>query len=81
MCAIMDKKEGENVDVTKKIKHLLLEKDATQTTLAEKIGMTQSNLSYKMSKNAYNVDDLNKIADALECELEINFVLPNGDKI
>lgn len=77
----MVKKEGEKMDVTKKIKHLLLERDTTATVLAEKIGMTQSNISYKMTKNAYSVDDLKKIAEALECELEINFVLPNGDKI
>lgn len=77
----MIKKEGEKVDVTKKIKHLLLERDVTATLLAEKIGMTQSNVSYKMTKNSYNVDDLKKIAEALECELEINFILPNGNKI
>ena len=77
----MGKKEGEKMDVTKKIKHLLLEKDVTATLLAEKIGMTQSNISYKMTKNSYSVDDLKNIADALDCELEINFVLPNGDKI
>ena len=77
----MIKKEGEKVDVTKKIKHLLLERDVTATLLAEKIGMTQSNVSYKMTKNSYNVDDLKKIAEALECEIEINFILPNGNKI
>mgnify|MGYP003468347918 FL=1 len=77
----MDKKEGEEMDVTKKIKHLLLEKDVTATALAEKIGMTQSNISYKMTKNSYSIDDLKNIAAALDCELEINFVLPNGDKI
>ena len=77
----MVKKEGDKMDVTKKIKHLLLEKDVTATLLAEKIGMTQSNISYKMTKNSYSIDDLKNIAAALDCELEINFVLENGDKI
>lgn len=69
------------MDITKKIKRLLLEQDMTATMLSEKVGMTQSNLSYKMTKNSYSVEDLQKIAQGLECELEINFVLPNGHKI
>ena len=74
-------KEGENVDITKKVKHLLLEKDVTATVLAAKIGTTQSNISYKMTNNSYSVNDLKNIADALGCELEINFVLHDGTKI
>ena len=77
----MVKKEGEEMDVTKKIKHLLLETDMTQMLLAEKIGMTQPNISLKMTKNSYSVKDLKNIAAAFDCELEINFVLQNGDKI
>jgi len=80
-CATIRREEGENMDITKKIKHLLLEKDVTATVLAAKIGTTQSNISYKMTNNSYSVTDLKNIADALECDLEINFVLSDGTKI
>ena len=74
-------KEGENMDITKKIKRVLLEQNITATALAERAGMTQPNMSYKMIKNSYNVEDLVKISAALNCELEINFVMTNGEKI
>ena len=75
------KKEGETVDIAKKVKHLLLEKNITATALAEKVGITQPAISYKMTNNSYSIEDLVKIAAALDCELEINFVLKDGEKI
>jgi len=75
------KKEGEIMDIAKKVKHLLLEKNITATALAEKVGITQPAISYKMTNNSYSIEDLEKIAKALDCELQINFVLNNGEKI
>ena len=69
------------MDIAKKVKHLLLEKNVTATRLAQKVGITQPAISYKMTNNSYSIEDLEKIATALDCELEINFVLNNGDKI
>ena len=69
------------MDIAKKVKRLLLEKNVTATQLAKKVGITQPAISYKMTNNSYSIEDLEKIAKALDCELEINFVLNNGDKI
>jgi len=69
------------MDIAKKVKHLLLEKNITATALAEKVGITQPAISYKMTNNSYSIEDLEKIAKALDCELQINFVLNNGEKI
>jgi len=69
------------MNIAKKVKHLLLEKNITATALAEKVGITQPAISYKMTNNSYSIEDLEKIAVALDCKLEINFVLPNGEKI
>ncbi len=61
------------MDITKQIKHLLVERDMTATQLAEAINTTQSNLSKKMKNGSYTVNDLEKIANALEVDLIIDF--------
>lgn len=69
------------MEVTKKIKRLMLEEDLNATKFAEKVGMTQSNLSKKMKNESYSLQDLIKIADATGTTLEINFVFNDGTKI
>jgi len=61
------------MNITKKIKLLLVENEMTATQLAEKIGTTQSNLSKKMKNESYTVSDLEKIAEVLNMELIIEF--------
>jgi len=69
------------MDITKKVKRLLVESDMNATQLAEKIETTQSNLSRKMKNESYSVTDLIKIAEALDAKLEINFIMEDGTKI
>ncbi len=69
------------MEITKKVKRLLVEGDLTATQLAEKIGTSQSNLSQKMRNESYSVADLIKIAEATGVELEVSFVLEDGTKI
>lgn len=61
------------MNITKKIKLLLVENEMTATQLAEEIGTTQSNLSKKMKNESYTVSDLEKIAEVLNMELIIEF--------
>lgn len=61
------------MELTKEIKKLLVDKEINATQLAEKIGMTQSNLSKKMANGSYSVADLEKIAEALDMKIEIQF--------
>ncbi|MEK5207460.1 helix-turn-helix domain-containing protein [Psychrobacillus sp. FSL H8-0510] len=61
------------MELTKEIKKLLVDKEINATQLAEKIGMTQSNLSKKMASGTYSVADLEKIAEALDMQIEILF--------
>jgi len=61
------------MELTKEIKKLLVDKEMNATQLAEKIGTTQSNLSKKMANGSYSVTDLEKIAEALDMTLEIQF--------
>lgn len=69
------------MEITKKVKRLMVESDLNATQLAEKIETSQSNFSYKMKNESYSVVDLIKIAEATNCTLEINFVLEDGTKI
>lgn len=62
------------MELTKEIKKLLVDKEMNATQLADKIGTTQSNLSKKMASGSYSVADLEKIAEALEMKLKIQFV-------
>lgn len=69
------------MNTSKKVKMLMIEFDITASKLADLIGMSQPNLSKKLKNNSLSVDDLRKISEALGIELEINFILKNGDKI
>lgn len=69
------------MEITKKVKRLLVEADMNATQLAEKIETTQSNLSRKMKNESYSITDLIKIAEALDVKLEINFIMEDGTKI
>ncbi|MCK1988452.1 MULTISPECIES: helix-turn-helix domain-containing protein [Lysinibacillus] len=69
------------MEITKKVKRLLVEADMNATQLAEKIETTQSNLSRKMKNESYSVSDLIKITEALGVKLEINFIMEDGTKI
>lgn len=69
------------IDTTKKVKHLMLEKELNITQLAKLIGTSQPNLSKKMNKNSLSVSDLVKIAEVTNTKLELNFIMENDERI
>jgi len=69
------------MDISKKIKRLLLEHELTATELARRIGISQPYFSKKMSNNDWSISDLEKIAEVLEVSFEVTFVMNNGEKI
>lgn len=62
------------MDVTKKIKQVMLDNDMGQEDLAILMKTTQSNISKKFKANNYRIKELEEIAEALGCNLEVNFV-------
>lgn len=68
------------IDLTKKLKRAMLELDFTQTKLAERSDQTQKNLSNKMARNDFKLSEYQRLVEALGCTLEINIVLPTGEK-
>ena len=69
------------ISLTKKLRFAMIEQNVNQTTLAERTGQTQKNLSNKMARDNFQISEYEKLVTALGCTLEINIVLPNGDKI
>ena len=62
------------MDMKKIILDLCEKKKTNYSTVAKMIGTTKQNISNKFSKNKFYVNDFEKIAEALNCELKISFV-------
>ena len=69
------------MSMTEKIKILLIKRKTSITSLAESLGMSQSNLSNKLSRDNFSEKELEEMAKALDCTLKINFQLNDTDEI
>lgn len=67
---------------TEKIKILLVRKGLTLGALADATGQSRQNLSNKFKRDNFSCSDLETIADALNCDLDIIFTdKSTGDKL
>ena len=62
------------MDSAKLIKKLLVDKDLNTVDLANKLGCGTANLYNKYKRNNFSVNELEQIAEALDCNLSIQFV-------
>ena len=63
------------MNITEYIRLCLVKKNnMSAAVLAEKTGQTRQNLSNKMQRNSFQTSDLEKIADALDADLLIQFI-------
>lgn len=69
------------MNLTEKLKIAMIKQNVNQTTLAEMTGQTQKNLSNKMIRDNFKLSEYQKLVEALGATLEINIVLPNGEKV
>lgn len=68
--------------MAEKVRILLVKRKITVTDLAKRLGMSQSNLSNKLSRDNFSEKELQEIAEALNCDLDINFTLRDtGEKV
>lgn len=51
------------------------------TKLAQLTGQTRQNLSNKFSRGNFSEEDIEKMANALGCTVDIRFILPDGTEI
>lgn len=61
--------------MAEKVRILLVKRKITVTDLAKHLGMSQSNLSNKLSRDNFSEKELQEIAEALNCDLDIRFTL------
>ena len=68
-----------NINLSREIQILLLDKGMKKMEVAEKCGWKHNTFSAKLTRNNFTVAEIQKIADALDCDLEIKFV-PRSEK-
>lgn len=68
------------MDTAKKIRMLLVEYDMTAKDLAEKINLSPSQLSRKLSRGDFLESELVRIAAVFDAEIKISFTWQNGRK-
>lgn len=61
------------MDIKKKVQHAAIDAGFNFSGLAREMGQTPQNLTNKLTRNDMKVSDLEKIADALNCELVLEF--------
>ena len=64
-----------------KVRLAMSRKGMQMGNLAEATGQTRQNLSNKMSRGNFTEKDMEKIAEALGCSIEIKLVFPDGNEI
>lgn len=68
-------------EMGEKIRIALIKKGMTLTQLAEKLEVSQPNLSKKLKRNNFNEEELRKIAVLLDMKFEVYFIMEDGTKI
>lgn len=62
------------MDISQKIRIVLAKRKFNSKKLAELTNQTTQNLSNKMVHNDFKISELEKYANALDCNLEVRFV-------
>lgn len=69
------------MDLAEKIRILAIKQKVTVADIAQRSGQSSANLYNKLSRNDFKMSELKRIADALGVGLEVNFVLPSGERV
>ena len=68
--------------LAEKIRILLVKRDnISEAELARRMGVSPQNLHNKMKRDNFTESDLAQIAEALNCELSINFTIKETGEI
>jgi len=63
-----------------KIRELLKEKNMTIKELSTRIGRTNQNMANKLKRDNFSMNELIEIAEALDCTLNVNFIINETTK-
>lgn len=68
--------------MAEKIKIVLVKRKKSITDLAKALNMSSQNLSNRLRKDNFREDELREIAEALNCDLDIDFTLRDtGERV
>lgn len=70
-----------DITVAEKIRLIMKRQNKTMGDIAEASGQTRQNLSNKMTRGNFTEKDIQALAGALGCQVEIRFTLPDGTEI
>lgn len=70
-----------NMTVAEKIRLIAKRVNMSMGDLAEGTGQTRQNLSNKLNRDNMSTKDIQALAEAMGCSLEITFTLPDGTEI
>lgn len=68
------------LSLREKLEILLIRRDMTITALAKQMGYSRQALAQRMNRENMGVQDLAALADALNCELDIKFIMRDTGK-
>lgn len=68
--------------MAEKIRIVLVKKKITLKELASRLGCSPANISHKLTRDNFSEQELRDIAEALGCEFEACFLLPEtGERV
>lgn len=70
-----------NMTVAEKIRLIAKRVNMSMGDLAEGTGQTRQNLSNKLNRDNLSTKDIQDLAEAMGCSVEITFTLPDGTEI
>ena len=70
-----------NMTVAEKIRVIEKRVNMSMGDLAEGTGQTRQNLSNKLNRDNMSTKDIQALAEAMGCSVEITFTLPDGTEI
>ena len=70
-----------NMTVAEKIRLIAKRVNMSMGDLAEGTGQTRQNLSNNLNRDNMSTKDIQALAEAMGCSVEITFTLPDGTEI
>ena len=70
-----------HMTVAEKIRLIAKRVNMSMGDLAEGTGQTRQNLSNKLNRDNMSTKDIQALAEAMGCSVEITFTLPDGTEI
>ncbi|GAU79577.1 helix-turn-helix transcriptional regulator [Fusibacter sp. 3D3] len=64
-----------------KLRIILKRKNVTIIELSKRLGTTNQNMANKLKRDNFSIEELEAIAEALDCEFEGYFVDKTGERI